>query len=110
MNAIIFFVLALSAATSVSGLPKLYVDPDRNGHFIDDLGRVRILRGINSVYKGDPWFESQMLDPAFHTRLAKEGGFNVVRLGSMWTGLEPERGQIDQNYINTLKVNWFAQS
>ena len=34
-----------------STLPKIYVDPKRGGHFVDDLGRVRIFRGLNSVYK-----------------------------------------------------------
>ena len=33
------------------------------------------------------------------------GGFNVVRLGTMWTGFEPEKGQINQSYVDILKVS-----
>ena len=35
-----------------------------------------------------------------------QGGFNVVRLGVMWTGVEPEKGQINQTYVDTLKVGY----
>ncbi len=34
----------------------------------------------------------------------QEFGFNVVRLGAMWTGVEPLRGQRNMTYVNTLKV------
>ena len=33
-----------------------------------------------------------------------EGGFNVVRYGAMWAGLEPEEGQINETYVDILKV------
>ena len=33
------------------------------------------------------------------------GGFNVVRLGAMWTGFEPEKGQINQSYVDILKAS-----
>ena len=44
-----------------------------------------------------------MLDEARIANLAK-GGFNVVRYGSMWTGFEPEEGQINETYVDILKV------
>ena len=40
-----------SSATSAATLPKIYVDPAKGGHFVDDLGRVRMFRGVNSVQK-----------------------------------------------------------
>ena len=33
-----------------------------------------------------------------------QGGFNIVRLGAMWTGFEPEKGQINQTFVDILKV------
>ena len=47
------FGIILTLAGSVSAaLPKIHVDPTKNGHFVDELGRVRIFRGVNSVTKG----------------------------------------------------------
>ena len=40
------------AGSVTAALPKIYVDPTKNGHFVDELGRVRIFRGVNSVTKG----------------------------------------------------------
>ena len=39
------------------------------------------------------------------TRLSiyKEYGFNVVRLGVMWSGIEPEQNQYNDTYITILK-------
>lgn len=31
--------------------------------------------------------------------ILKEWGFNVVRLGVMWPGVEPEPGQVDQGHL-----------
>ena len=48
----VFWVVALwASAVSAATLPKIYVDPAKGGHFVDDLGRVRMFRGVNSVYK-----------------------------------------------------------
>ena len=44
-----------------------------------------------------------MLDEGRIANLAK-GGFNVVRYGSMWTGFEPAEGQINETYVDILKV------
>ena len=48
----VLWVVALwASAASAATLPKIYVDPAKGGHFVDDLGRVRMFRGVNSVYK-----------------------------------------------------------
>ena len=70
--------------------------------FIDDLGRERIFRGVNAVYKIAPWLPStdrfnatESLSPE-DAEILKSWGFNIVRLGVMWPGLEPnERGSYD---------------
>jgi len=33
----------------------------------------------------------------------EEWGFNAVRLGVEWPGFEPEQGQINQSYLDTIK-------
>ncbi len=66
-----------------------------SGPFLtDSLGRVVLLRGVNAVYKrapyelyadpGKPW----NFTAADAQRMAKLG-FNIVRLGVIWEGLEP---------------------
>lgn len=40
----------------IQQLPKIYVVPNRGGHFVDNLGRIRMFRGINIVEKGFPWY------------------------------------------------------
>ena len=104
---ILIFVLA----ASVAALPKIFVDPTRTGHFIDEMGRVRMFRGVNSVTKGFPWYDSEMLDEGRIANLAA-GGFNVVRYGSMWAGFEPEEGLVNETYVDILKtqVDKFAQA
>ena len=54
---------------------------------------------------GFPWYDPKMLDPKRQSTLA-EAGFNVVRLGAMWTGVQPEQGgdQVNQTYVDILKV------
>ena len=100
----VFLCSTWALAVSAASLPKIYVDETRNGHFVDDLGRVRIFRGINSVTKGFPWYDSDMLDDERIATMVS-GGFNVVRYGSMWAGYEPEEGQMNETYVDILKVS-----
>ena len=39
-----------------SPLPRIHVEQS-TGHFVDQYGRVRMFRGINSVLKSPPWYE-----------------------------------------------------
>ena len=87
-----------------SDLSKIYV---KNGQFVDLDGRIRLFRGINSVIKFFPWYDTKMLDPERHKQMG-EWGFNAVRLGTMWSGVEPEQGQVVVNILGfnlTLAMN-----
>jgi len=67
---------------------------------VDSYGRVVVLHGVNAVYKrtpytlevgsGRPWSFSAA-DAATIARL----GFDVVRLGILWSGIEPGHGGIN---------------
>jgi endoglycosylceramidase len=74
----------------------------RGRWLIDRHGRVVILRGVNMVAKLPPYdpgrFGFSEDDAAF---LASEG-FNTVRLGLIYKGLEPERGRYDNAYLERI--------
>ena len=84
------------SAASVSGSPALQAPLSSPGgpYLYDRAGRVVFLHGVDAVYKhapfelypapGKPWNFSAA-DASLMARL----GFNVVRLGMTWSGLEP---------------------
>ncbi len=82
--------LAPAGAPAVSGL----IDSPGGPYLYDRSGRVVFFHGANAVYKyppyelfpapGKPWNFSAA-DASLMTRL----GFNMVRLGMTWKGLEP---------------------
>jgi len=92
-------VLASTLAAASAALSPIHV---RDGHFVDQSGRVRLFHGINSVIKRFPWYDERMRDPARHKQIA-EWGFTAVRLGAMWSGLEPEEGVFNETYVSVLQ-------
>lgn len=77
----------------------------RGKHFVDDQDRVVLFRGTNAVMKSFPWIPNQKFNDMTNltqvVNLSK-WGFNVVRLGLMWSGLMPERDVINQTYLNEM--------
>ncbi|ESN95342.1 hypothetical protein HELRODRAFT_86747 [Helobdella robusta] len=73
----------------------------RDNWMVDEYDRVRLFHGFNSVKKGPPWFDEQILN---ETRLLyyNRWGFNVVRLGTMWSGVEPSENEFNETYIDIL--------
>lgn len=78
----------------------------------DPQGRHTLLRGINARVEGlfDVTFDDGRVAleeiPPFTgddcSLLARELGMNFLRLPVNWSGLEPERGQYNQLYINHI--------
>jgi endoglycosylceramidase len=70
--------------------------------FIDAQGRQVILHGISMVCKDkekgylDHWTDKDFLK-------LKQWGFNVIRLGIIWDGIEPQPGQFDGQYIENVR-------
>jgi endoglycosylceramidase len=78
--------------------PSLPLISVKHAQFFDAHRRQRIFHGINNVAKGFPW-----IDPVFHNAsfapFLKSVGVNVVRLGWMWSGFEPEEGAFNMSYF-----------
>ncbi len=76
-------------------------------HFVDPQGRHVLLHGINVVNKN--CHEGYIVDegPGLYARL-RDWGFNVIRLGVIWDGLEPEPGAYDEAYLKRLdqQIAW----
>lgn len=90
-------VVAAVSAPTVSVSSPVVSGPlhSDDGPFLtDDQGRVVILHGVNAVYKRSP-YELTVAPGRPNSLTAKQArkmaslGFNVVRLGIIWEGLEP---------------------
>jgi endoglycosylceramidase len=80
-----------------------------NQLFTDEYGRVRIFHGVNAVYKIPPWvpntsdWDPQLSLSSKDVEDLYNWGFNAVRLGVMWPGLEPVKGQYNMTYIGEIQ-------
>jgi len=79
--------------------------------FVDASGRELIFHGINLVNKNP---EENYLGPEDREAIKKikSWGFNCIRLGIIWDGLEPEPGKYDENYLRGIddRVRWAAEN
>ncbi|KAJ3096887.1 hypothetical protein HDU97_005460 [Phlyctochytrium planicorne] len=115
-TALVIATAVVSALSSVPELSKVKkIEYARKQFFSDASGRVRIFRGVNVVYKGFPYTPqiSANADPrySFNEKDIQDlasVGVTAIRLGVMWAGVEPNRGQYDQNYLSTMR--WIAET
>lgn len=79
----------------------------REGRFFDAQGRQVILHGINLVNKDTA---SGYIGPEGPAEFAdfRRWGFNCLRLGVIWDGLEPQPGVFDERYLRALdrQIAW----
>ena len=66
-----------------------------------------LFHGINSVQKQFPWIPDESagynnLKNLTNIQNLKKWGFNTVRLGYMWSGVYPAKGQVNQSYIDEM--------
>ena len=74
----------------------------RNDHFEDEKGNQILFNGINFVCKNK---EAGYLfaDPEPVFRRFHEQGFNLIRLGIFWDGVEPQPGVYDTEYLERVR-------
>ncbi|MCZ4497216.1 MAG: endoglycoceramidase [Thermoleophilia bacterium] len=85
-----------------------------DGRFLrDSTGRAVFFHGVNAVWKKAPYVPPSTLDGTpearsyFDDRDAKllaDNGLNSVRLGVMWTGVEPTANRFDATYLQRMRA------
>jgi endoglycosylceramidase len=70
----------------------------RAGHWlVDGQGRVLVLHGFNVIRKTAPYYPTHFTDRDAHYLV--NHGFDAVRIGLIWAGVEPRPGHYDDRYI-----------
>ncbi|EAR97960.1 glycosyl hydrolase family cellulase (macronuclear) [Tetrahymena thermophila SB210] len=105
-NIFVLHILLMCALVSVSGILKVNTETHQ---IIDQNGRERIFHGVNAVQKSFPYIpNTDVFDPCSSLseqdfKNMKEWGLNAIRLGTMWPGVEPQKGFYNETYLNQLK-------
>ena len=86
-------------------LPKSITVSD--GKFVDNLGRQVILNGINVISKSKEQGYLVNEDSTLYARL-RDWGFNSVRFGIIWDGIEPEPGVYNEAYLEGIGSTYKA--
>ncbi|NPA37654.1 MAG: glycoside hydrolase family 5 protein [Chlorobi bacterium] len=69
--------------------------------FVDGFGRQILFNGINLVNKNKS--DNYIYNNSEHIfRKFRKWGYNVVRLGIIWDGLEPEPGRYNEKYLKEI--------
>eukprot|EP00746_Dinoflagellata_sp_MGD_P026988 gnl/MRDRNA2_/MRDRNA2_163583_c0_seq1.p1 gnl/MRDRNA2_/MRDRNA2_163583_c0~~gnl/MRDRNA2_/MRDRNA2_163583_c0_seq1.p1 ORF type:complete len:680 (+),score=90.93 gnl/MRDRNA2_/MRDRNA2_163583_c0_seq1:90-2129(+) len=109
-SAIFFAVIGFLYTPAVKSDGRITLDTSTQpARFVGSDGRTHLFHGVNAVYKSFPWYPSTgafdsnnslSVDDMKNLRL---WGFNVVRLGMMWPGVEPASGQYNQTYLQIMR-------
>jgi endoglycosylceramidase len=96
-----FALLLAFAGTAIAApTPPL----GQSGRWITDAdGRVVILQGVNMVFKRPPYLPSAGGFDAEDARFLAREGFNTVRLGVIYKGVEPSPGVYDDAYLDQIR-------
>jgi endoglycosylceramidase len=73
------------------------------GRWITDSdGRVVLLHGVNMVYKRPPYYPAATGFGEDDAAFLEAQGFNAVRLGLIYKGVEPSPGSYDDAYLDEI--------
>ena len=104
--ALLFCLSAQMVACGVTG-GFMSSDPTTN-RIVDDAGRERFFHGVNVVVKGQPYvpivdhFDTVMSYSEEDASTLEMLGFNIIRLGVMWPGVEPQRAVYNDTYLGLI--------
>jgi endoglycosylceramidase len=77
------------------------IHPSGRWH-VDAQDRVRMFRGVNIVNKLPPFTPSGMGFGEEDAALMTDAGFNLVRVGLSYAGIEPSPGRYDDAYLDDV--------
>eukprot|EP00128_Syssomonas_multiformis_P005078 Colp12_sorted_trinity150504_noHs@6164 len=106
VTALLVLLACLLVSAEFDGI-QLHVDP-KTRRLIDQYGRERLFRGTNVVYKRAPWmpstgaFDSQFSFGDEDMRLLRSMGYNSIRPGVLWAGVEPEEGVYNETFLAAM--------
>src|SRR5436190_619976 len=69
----------------------------------DARGRVVVVHGTNMVYKLTPYYPAAAGFDAQDAAFLRSNGFNAVRVGVIWTAVEPQPGVYDDSYLEQIE-------
>lgn len=106
VGAIMLMALAAGVGSppAIGSSPRATVEPlGHAGRWLTDAsGRVVILHGVNMVYKRAPFTPTAAGFGTVAANAISSNGFNVVRLGVLFQGVEPSPGVIDAAYLKSI--------
>lgn len=99
--AIALLAATVAATPSAASLKPTQDEPLRHvGRWVTDRkGRVVVLHGFNMVYKRPPYYPIHAGFGRNDAKFLARNGFNTIRLGVIYAGVEPEPGQYDDAYL-----------
>lgn len=79
--------------------------------FVDSEGRQVLFSGINFISK-NPEEKYMPIQGEETFKQFKTWGFNCIRLGIIWDGLEPEPGNYNEDYLKEIdrRIQWAADN
>ena len=106
---VILFIAVLSYAcnsTSQQGNERRFVRVEGQ-NFVDPEGRQILFSGINFISK-NPQENYMPVQGKETIEQFRTWGFNCIRLGIIWDGLEPEPGKYNEVYLKEIdkRIQW----
>ena len=98
------FLCMLAGAAPASGAAAPGALSNTGRWLTDTSGRVVILHGFNMVYKRPPYHPGAAGFGADDADFLRRYGFNTVRLGLIYTAVEPQPGKVDHDYIRRVRA------
>jgi endoglycosylceramidase len=99
LASVVVVVVGSAATAAASPTPPL----SHEGRWVTDAdGRVVILHGVNMVNKRSPYHATAAGFDEADARFLARHGFNNVRLGLIYAGVEPQPGAYDRAYLRRI--------